>query len=101
MMFLRLSWYVFLFDSSFFLIEASFYCFDVQRDMFTEEQNKLIEFTAEMLYDMIHARYMLTSKGVATMLDKYKNYDFGRCPKVCCSKQPCLPVVKYDENILP
>jgi casein kinase II subunit beta len=93
--------------------------------MFTEEQNELIESAAEMLYGMIHARYILTSKGMAAMvrfhsllslfscftiqeintvntiatflqLDKYKNYDFGRCPRVYCSGQPCLPVGQSD-----
>lgn len=29
-------------------------------------------------------------------LDKYKNYDFGRCPRVYCSGQPCLPVGQSD-----
>ncbi|KAL2340275.1 hypothetical protein Fmac_008215 [Flemingia macrophylla] len=61
-------------------------------DMFMEEQNELIKSTVEMLYGMIHAQYVLTSKGMAVMLDKYKNYDFGRWPKVYCSKQPCLLV---------
>lgn len=61
-----------------------------------EEQNELIESAAEMLYGMIHARYILTSKGMAAMLDKYKNYDFGRCPRVYCSGQPCLPVGQSD-----
>ncbi|XP_019424006.1 PREDICTED: putative casein kinase II subunit beta-4 isoform X2 [Lupinus angustifolius] len=65
-------------------------------DMLIKEENESIESAAGMLYGLIHARYILTTKGMAVMLDKYKNYDFGRCPRAYCSGQPCLPVGLSD-----
>ncbi|XP_010448032.1 PREDICTED: casein kinase II subunit beta-2-like isoform X2 [Camelina sativa] len=65
-------------------------------EIITEEQNELIESAAEMLYGMIHARYILTGNGLNSMFKKYNKYDFGRCPKLYCRGQPCLPVGLSD-----
>lgn len=61
-----------------------------------DEEHTAIENAAEMLYGLIHARYITTIKGINAMHEKYKRVEFGHCPRVFCEKQPCLPVGTSD-----
>jgi casein kinase II subunit beta len=62
----------------------------------TDDQRRLAESSAETLYGLIHARFILTPRGLKLMEEKYKVGAFGRCPRVSCGGQPVLPVGQSD-----
>jgi len=65
-------------------------------DVLSDEQQELVENDAETLYGLIHARYILSIRGLHAMLEKYRQVEFGRCPRVLCHGQPTLPVGRSD-----
>ncbi|KAG8985616.1 casein kinase 2 regulatory subunit [Tulasnella sp. JGI-2019a] len=60
-------------------------------DDLDDEVRGTVEISARLLYGLIHQRWIITSRGLAKMLEKYKKADFGRCPRVLCHSQPLLP----------
>ncbi|KAI3627824.1 CKB2 [Malassezia furfur] len=70
--------------------------FNLTDEQLDDDQREQIETQARILYGLIHARYIITTRGLAKMLEKYKRADFGRCPRVLCYQQPLLPVGLSD-----
>ncbi|CAG8783511.1 14082_t:CDS:2, partial [Dentiscutata erythropus] len=71
------------------------FCFS--KEELDDEMREAVEKSARHLYGLIHARFIITSRGLAKMLEKYKKAEFGRCPRVLCHNQPLLPVGLSDQ----
>lgn len=61
-----------------------------------EEVKRTLEDNAKFLYALIHARFIITIRGLNKMLEKYRNGDFGFCPRVYCKLTPLLPIGLSD-----
>jgi len=61
-----------------------------------DDHREAVEAQSRLLYGLVHARFILTTRGLAKMLEKYKRNDFGRCPRVLCYQQALLPVGLSD-----
>lgn len=96
------------------------YALDLVTDVFDldcdDEMRETIEKSARHLYGLVHARYIVTTRGLTKMvrflppvfllaysnvisleqLDKYKKADFGKCPRVQCHSHPLLPMGLSD-----
>lgn len=56
----------------------------------------MIESSAELLYGLIHQRYITSRQGIQQMLEKYEMQHFGVCPRVYCNGTKVLPVGRTD-----
>jgi casein kinase II subunit beta len=55
-----------------------------------------IEASARHLYGLIHARFIITGRGLTKMSEKFRAGEFGRCPRVLCQGQHVLPIGLHD-----
>jgi len=57
-----------------------------------DELNGEVELAAQVLYGLIHARFLLTNRGMELIQEKVEAAIYGHCPNSCCGGQPVLPV---------
>ena len=62
----------------------------------SSSDTSVIESSAELLYGLIHARYITSRPGIQQMIEKYELSHFGFCPRVYCAGARVLPVGLTD-----
>lgn len=62
----------------------------------SSSDTSVIESSAELLYGLIHARYITSRPGIQQMMEKYELSHFGFCPRVYCAGVKVLPVGLTD-----
>ncbi|KAG8756243.1 casein kinase 2 regulatory subunit [Serendipita sp. 396] len=56
----------------------------------------IVEASAELLYGLVHQRYILTRPGLQSMAEKYENGIFGSCLRVYCTSTRLIPCGRSD-----
>ncbi len=67
-----------------------------RRHMRMASDLSVIEGSAELLYGLIHQRYITSRPGIQQMAEKYELQQFGLCPRVFCNGCKVLPVGYSD-----
>lgn len=64
----------------------------------TQTDMETLEGQAELLYGLIHQRFITSRQGMQIMYEKYQNNHFGFCPRVFCNSTRVLPC-GYSDTI--
>ena len=77
-------------------------CDMIRRDRFPNREDtpvtrESVHAQAEILYGLLHARFILTKPGLHLMMEKYQREEFQTCPRVYCRGRQCLPYGVSDE----
>ncbi|KAK7695903.1 hypothetical protein QCA50_000542 [Cerrena zonata] len=78
--------------------EAMEMVLDVEPDEDTSKipDVSIVEASAELLYGLVHQRFILTRAGLQAMIEKYEAGIFGSCPRVYCNMTHVVPCGRSD-----
>ncbi|KAH8105893.1 casein kinase II regulatory subunit-domain-containing protein [Cristinia sonorae] len=76
--------------------EAMEMVLDVEPDTSKIPDVSIVEASAELLYGLVHQRFILTRAGLQLMVDKYEAGVFGACPRVYCYGCHVVPCGRSD-----
>ncbi|OHT15179.1 casein kinase II beta chain [Tritrichomonas foetus] len=63
----------------------------------SEKEEAKFQATAEHIYGLYHAHFILTQEGMKQMCEKYKLKHWGTCPRFHCYQNPVLPYGKSNQ----
>jgi casein kinase II subunit beta len=63
----------------------------------SEEDHDVIAREAEILYCLLHLRFLLTRMGMQLLFEKFQQKLFQQCPRVNCRGAQCLPYGVSEE----
>ncbi|KAI9506154.1 putative casein kinase II subunit beta-2, partial [Coemansia spiralis] len=69
---------------------------DDNEDPLDNDEMEAIDSSAEILYGLIHARYIITRNGLHQMANKYEIGEFGECPRYGCDGTFVIPCGRTD-----
>lgn len=82
--------------------EALFTILDYQVETADDDDDKklpnkaILAHLAELLYGLIHARYIVSKPGLTAMALKFERNEFGTCPRYYCDGMHLIPVGLTD-----
>ncbi|KAK1443536.1 casein kinase II subunit beta like protein [Babesia gibsoni] len=59
-------------------------------------KQQIINTSSQLLYGLIHSRFIITAKGMSLMMQKFKEKVFGTCPNFSCEGAAVLPIGIVD-----
>jgi casein kinase II subunit beta len=67
-----------------------------EEDIHDQDFMEVCNFAAE-LYGLIHARFVMSPRGLSILKERYLAGEYGSCPRINCLNQKCLPIGLNDD----